>query len=126
MADSYRVVVTREGANWLAEVEGMAGGHTFGPSLQSLLRSVREVIILSADLPDDAEVDLELVFDVEDDLVREAAEVGARRRHLAAEQQEVASKTEDLAVRLTGHVSVRDAAALLGVTPGRISQLTGR
>jgi len=59
MADmSYTVLVTRDGDDWLADVPSVPGAHTFARSLEGLARSVREVVVLMDDLPDDAEVEL--------------------------------------------------------------------
>jgi len=51
---SYEVEVTREGSQWLADVPAVPGAHTFANSLDALRDSVREVIVLMADLPNDA------------------------------------------------------------------------
>jgi hypothetical protein len=66
MADlmsTYRVHVYRDPEDarfWLADVEGLAGAHTSSRSLATLYQYVREVIVLAADLPDEAEDDLVL------------------------------------------------------------------
>jgi predicted RNase H-like HicB family nuclease len=60
----YRVVVTREGDNWLAEVPELQGAHTFARSLGALDQYVREVIVLAADLPDEAMPGLELEWEL--------------------------------------------------------------
>lgn len=120
----YSVTITREGDNWLADVEGVSGAHTFGRSLESLLRSVREVVILMDDLPDDAEVAFRCRYDVEDGLVKAAAELGELRRQLAAQEAALVERTAGMARDLVAHhVSMRDTAALLDITPGRVSQL---
>src|SRR5690606_14314815 len=59
----YRVVVRRDPEDsrfWLADVDGLDGAHTSSRSLATLDRYVREVIVLAADLPDEAEDELEL------------------------------------------------------------------
>ena len=50
----YRVVVTREDSDWLADVPELSGAHTHARNLPSLDRAVRGVIVLAADLPDEA------------------------------------------------------------------------
>ncbi len=50
----YRVVITREDGHWLAEVPSLKGAHTFARSLPALDQAVREVVVLAADLPDEA------------------------------------------------------------------------
>lgn len=51
---TFRVVVTREDGQWLADVPGLTGAHTYARSLPSLDQAVREVVVLAADLPDEA------------------------------------------------------------------------
>lgn len=65
---AYIVHVTREDHAWLGEVLGLPGAHTFAPSLSALERAVREVIVLAADLSDDAEPTLDLAWDLPDPL----------------------------------------------------------
>ena len=56
----YRVVVTREGDAWLADVPDVPGAHTWARNLLGLDGAVREVIALVEDLPDGAEPNLRL------------------------------------------------------------------
>jgi predicted RNase H-like HicB family nuclease len=60
---SYAVLVTRDGDSWLADVPSVPGAHTFARSLEGLARSVREVVVLMDDLPDDAAVELDFHVD---------------------------------------------------------------
>jgi predicted RNase H-like HicB family nuclease len=126
MADTmtYQVIVTREGDQWLADVPDVPGAHTFANSLDGLRRAVREVIVLMDDLPDDAQPDVTFTFDVEDETVQAAVEVARRRDELEAAEAELRKATLDTirALKSRGH-SVRDVAALVGVTPGRVSQV---
>jgi predicted RNase H-like HicB family nuclease len=59
---TYRVHVTREDGQWLADVPELEGTHTYAASLTALDRHVREAIVLGADLPDDAMAGLDLVY----------------------------------------------------------------
>lgn len=123
---TYRVVVTREDGQWLADIPSVPGAHTYARSLEGLRRYVYEVIVLMDDLDDDAEVDVQLRFDVDDEVVRKAARVGAERRELLAREAAVRADVAESARGLAdAGYSMRDAAALLDVTPGRISQLAG-
>jgi len=123
---TYIVNVTREGNEWLADVPGVAGAHTFARSLEGLERYAREVIALMDDLDDDAEVDVRFVFEVDDEVVREAARVGNERRELLAREEIIRAEVAEAVRSLTdAGYSTRDAAAMLGVTPGRVSQLAG-
>jgi predicted RNase H-like HicB family nuclease len=60
---TYRVVVTREDEQWLADVPELLGAHTHARSLPTLDQAVREVIVLAADLPDEAIPDLVLGYE---------------------------------------------------------------
>nr|MDT0660803.1 hypothetical protein [Micromonospora sp. DSM 115978] len=123
---AYRVVVTREGDAWLADVPELFGAHTHAKSLPLLDGSVREVIALVEDLPEGAERDLLLDYEVHtgDPAVdREAAEVRAARERLRVQEKELAERTERLARKLRPAWSVRDCAHLLGVSMQRVSQI---
>lgn len=50
----YRVHLAREGSELLATVDGLQGAATFGRDMAELEESVREVVVLAANLPDDA------------------------------------------------------------------------
>jgi len=76
---TYEVVATREDGMWLADVPAVPGAHTFARSLPALLESVREVVGLMDDLPDDATPDFTLTFDVDDPDVGTAAQLSALR-----------------------------------------------
>lgn len=122
---AYEVVATREDGMWLADVPAVPGAHTFARSLPSLLASIREVIVLMDDLPDDATPEFSLTFDVDDPDVGAAAQLSALRRDIAVRQKDLQKATADTARRLTkAGWSVRDAAVMLHITPGRVSQLT--
>lgn len=54
MSDRYEAVVTREGDWWLATVRGLEGAHIEARTSARLDRYLREVIVLAADLPDEA------------------------------------------------------------------------
>jgi predicted RNase H-like HicB family nuclease len=126
MSKTYRVVVTREGANWLADVPDLEGAHTHARTLPSLDHSVREVIALVEDLPGDAEEHLRLDYDVrtgDPKVDREAAELRAERERLRREDRELTERTERLARQLRTDWSVRDCAHLLGVSMQRVSQI---
>lgn len=121
----YQVIVTREDGAWLADVPELEGAHTFARSLPSLDRAVREVVVLAADLSDEAMPNLELdyVYRTGDPRIdRDAAKVRQLRSQLA----EVESLTAESIYALTPELSVRDAGVLLGVSPQRVSQVAGK
>jgi hypothetical protein len=120
----YRVNVTREREAWLADVPDVAGAHTFARSLSALQRSVREVIVLMTDRPDDAldDFDLDLRYEIGDS---SAAVAAARRARAEAERAERASAEaiRQAVAELPASLSVRDVAALLGVSHQRVAQV---
>jgi DNA-binding NarL/FixJ family response regulator len=127
---AYRVVVTREDGQWLADVPELPGAHTYARSLPSLDRAAREAVVLAADLPDEAMPDLVLDYDYrtgDPDLDATALEVRRLRRQADELAATAASRTGQAAAQLVARgLSVRDVAALLGISPQRVSQLTAR
>jgi DNA-binding NarL/FixJ family response regulator len=126
----HGVVVTREGGMWLADVPGLEGAHTYARNLPSLDQAVREVIVLAADLPDEAMPGLVLDYRYETgdpELDATALEVRRLRRQADELAAEVAVRTGQAAVELVARgLSVRDVASLLGISPQRVSQLTAK
>jgi hypothetical protein len=124
----YRAVVTREDGTWLADMPELPGGHTYARTLPALDKAVREVVVLAADLPDDAmdRVCVEWEFHTGDSaLDAETARVRALRAEAERMAAEASQSTATLARRLVAcGTSVRDAATLLGVSAQRISQVT--
>lgn len=131
MKTNFRVLARRDPEDarfWLADVEGLPGAHTSSRSLATLDRYVREVIVLTADLPDHADDQLELdwVYHTGDKEIDKEAE---RLRHLRAQAEatnrELTTRTGTLARRLVAErrFSVREAATLLAVSPARVDQM---
>jgi hypothetical protein len=125
MADmTYEAVITREAGKWLADVPAVPGAHTWAPTLASLRKYVREVIILMDDLDDDADVDVSYRYDIDDPVLSGALELAARREELAAGEANVLAATPEVVRALKAEgFTVRDVATLVGLTPGRISQI---
>jgi DNA-binding NarL/FixJ family response regulator len=127
---AYRVVVTREDRQWLADVPELAGAHTYARSLPSLDQAVREVVVLAADLPDEAMPELVLDYDYhtgDPDLDATALQVRRLRREADDLAATAAARTSQAAAQLVAcGLSVRDVAALLGISPQRVSQLTAK
>lgn len=126
----YRVVITREDGHWLAEVPSLLGAHTYARSLPALDQAVREVVVLAADLPDEAMPGLVLEYEYhtgDANLDRTAQEVRQLRRQADEIASAAAARTSEVAAELVARgLSVRDVAALLGISPQRVSQLTAR
>jgi hypothetical protein len=89
----------------------LPGAHTYARSLPSLDQAVREVVVLAADLPDEAMPELVLDYDYHTgDPELDATALEVRRLRRQADRG----------------LSVRDVAALLGISPQRVSQLTAK
>lgn len=124
---TYTATVTREGGWWLATVDGLPGAHTEAQTLARLDIYVREVIVLAADLPDEAMPDLEITYRFDLAPLAEAARSASRRRRLERAHKRVVAESTAIARELIeAGYSTRDAATVLGVTPGRISQIAPR
>lgn len=122
---TYEVEVTREGDAWIADVVNLPGAHTYARDLVTLFRNVGEVIRLVADLPDGAQVPTTTRY--EGAAVRRAAELGAERLRLEELERRRLAEANTLAKQLIAEgMTVRDAATLLELSPGRISQVTSR
>jgi len=128
--NEFRVVVTREDGRWLADVPELQGAHTYARSLPSLDQAVREVVVLAADLPDEAMPELVLDYDYhtgDPELDATALEVRRLRRQADDLATAAAARTGQVAAQLVARgLSVRDVAALLGISPQRVSQLTAK
>ena len=117
-----------EAGPWVARIPEVPGCHTYGRSLRQVKRRIREALFLWIEHADRAE----LTFDVR--LPRETARSVARaqavRQAADRAQREALDVTRRTAMELTrsSHLSVRDAAELLGISHQRIQQLlaTGR
>lgn len=120
----YQAIVTRESGVWLADVVDLPGAHTYARSLSELVAGAKEAIILMADLPDDAQVEVELTFTQAPVEVARAVVLGQARADLAQRGARVHADTSQVVheLRNAGY-SVRDISVLLGMTPGRVSQL---
>jgi hypothetical protein len=127
---AYRVVVTREDGQWLADIPELRGGHTYARILPTLDQAVREVIVLAGDLPDEAMPEVIVDYDYhtgDPDLDEVTGEVRRLRRQADELAAVAAARTGQVAVKLVARgLSVRDAAALLGISSQRVSQLTAR
>jgi hypothetical protein len=127
----FTVVVRRDSEDsrfWLADVEGVDGAHTSSRSLATLDRYVREVIVLAADLPDEAEDELQLDWHYQTgdpEVDAQTRRLRQRRTELETANRDLAEHTSELARRLVTHsgFSVREAATLLSVSPARVDQM---
>jgi predicted RNase H-like HicB family nuclease len=127
----YHVVITHENGAWLADVPELAGAHTFARNIPGLHTAIREVIALVEDLPAGAENELDLDYEYRigiPEVEAETRQLRADRKRIRQEEDELARRTDAAARTLVERYkfSVRDAAALTGVSKQRISQLVPR
>lgn len=124
---SYRVMVTREGGNWLAEVPELPGAHTYARRLDALDAEVREVIAAMLDLPEGAEPTLELTYTINSGAHELDARVEKLRLVRAAiheAERKLAQETADVTAELLANQhTMREAAFRIGVSGSRISQI---
>ena len=123
---SYAVTVSREEPWWVAVVAGLPGGATESRRLDQLEVEVRDLIAGLTDTRED-EVDLEWSYALPATLERSVCEfVEARSRRQAAERDYAAAQERAVGALTAAHVSVRDAAELLGLSYQRVSQIRPR
>jgi predicted RNase H-like HicB family nuclease len=127
----YRVVVTREGDDWLATVPELPGAHTDARSLRTLDGYIREAIAVVEGLAADTENDLVLDYEFHtgDEMVDALVAEARQARHQAEAEQRRASELTMRAltqlVERSPSLSRRDTAALLGISHQRVQQLIG-
>ena len=126
---NYTVKVTREEDAWIADIQGLQGGHTYARNLLALDANVREVIAMMEDLDgiQESSADLQYVYIDVPAVVVDAAMFGAERKRREAEMRAMqADLTGKVYGLLAAGYSVRDTSHLLGITAGRVSQLAPR
>lgn len=125
----YQVTVTREGDAWLADVAELEGAHTYARTLPALDRAVREVVVMATDRPDEDMPALRLAYDYrtgDPDIDVTATEIRILREQADQLAATATARTGTAAALLVNRgFSVRDVAAILGISPQRVSQLTG-
>jgi predicted RNase H-like HicB family nuclease len=125
----YKVTAAREGDKWTADVPSVPGAHTWARSIDGLDANVREVIALVLDLPEGAEDTLDLQWDYHTGQAawdETTAALRAARREVEKKAAELTDLTSKAAAELVPAFSVRDMAALLGLSYQRISQLLSK
>ncbi|MDQ6783247.1 MAG: hypothetical protein M3063_07370 [Actinomycetota bacterium] len=117
-----RAAVSWDGYSWVAVLDG--GGVTQARRLDQLPGRLAEVAKLMGGrtVPPDA---FELDIDYGDELGAQAADLRARRSELAAADEQLVADSSTIirALRATG-LSLRDIAAMTGVSYQRVHQLT--
>jgi predicted RNase H-like HicB family nuclease len=123
-AKVYKVVLERdEDGFWVAPVPGVRGCHTQGKTIGRTMERIREALSLFVDDAETAELRSEVR------LPREYRQLVARMRGARAKAEREQARARDVAQqvarRLTADfgLSVREAAAALGLSHQRIQQL---
>lgn len=127
MSMDVTAVCTRSGDWWAVTVPEVEGGFTQARRLDQVPEMVADLVHLATGTPAE-EVRVRIQPHLEDEAALSLWEEAALTQELARQRQEEASRLARKAVaqmRDQG-LSVRDVAALLHVSPQRVSQLAGR
>ncbi|MQA83330.1 MAG: hypothetical protein GEV03_01535 [Streptosporangiales bacterium] len=121
---SYKVRARRWARGWELHVEGV--GVTQSRSLSDAEMMVRDYIALDTGMPEDS-FDVEITPEVGGQLGEELASARRATREAARAQLEAAERSRRVARQLVrAGLSGREVAAVLGVSPQRVSQLLER
>jgi hypothetical protein len=133
---SYRVVVSREDPWWTAVAYGEGlpphGAATETRTIAGLEDKIRDLIVLRTDadlrMPYEEAArsfDLDWSYDLPPEAAHALSEYRQSKRELAEAQDRYANRAQRAASALTttAGASVRDAAALMGISYQRVSQL---
>jgi hypothetical protein len=136
---TYRVVVSREEPWWVAVAYGEGlpphGAATETRTIADLEDNVRDLIVLRTNsdllMPYEkaaAALDLDFSFDLPVEAAEALADYRKSKLELAEAQERYAERAQQAASVLTttAHASVRDTAALMGISYQRVSQLLAR
>jgi hypothetical protein len=121
----YKVEVERDGRWWMIHVPEI-DQITQARRINEIEDMARSLIAFSTDQPiSDITVHVANICVDGVDVLEGAAQVTRLRNRAAEVEQEAVARASDFAVRLTkADVPVRDIAALIHVSPQRVSQLT--
>lgn len=124
--NTYTVVIEREDNQWLAFCVEEPGAMDFGRNLAALRAGMKDAIMLQADLPDDSPI--RVVFQAGESLnadERKAIELANEREEITERKRQLDLKVQRTVKDLSDRgYTVRSIAGLVGLTPGRITQLT--
>jgi hypothetical protein len=119
----FKVRASREGDWWFLEVEGVAGGYSQARRLDQVEATVRDLLATLLDVPPDSfEVDVEAEWPLDLRLASSRAAAARRSADEARDRASAEIRNVALAAARAGF-TVRDVAALLGISPQRVSQL---
>lgn len=116
---TYNVTATRWEHGWELDIEGV--GVTQSHTLADAERMVRDYLALDLDAPPES-FDVTITPDVPG--ATEVADLRRRISDLVDEQRKIAARSRSIAHRLRkAGLNGADTAAVLGVSPQRVSQL---
>jgi DNA-binding CsgD family transcriptional regulator len=123
MTDTYTVTAKRWARGWELHVEGV--GVTQAPSLSKAEAIAREYIAFALDI-DEKALEVDVVPQLDSVLAEQVKTARAQVRDAERRQREAAAKQREVAKQLgQSGLSGREIAAVLGLTPQRVSQLIG-
>lgn len=124
MTDTYTVTAKRWAHGWELHVEGV--GVTQAASLSKAEAIAREYIAFTLDL-DEKTFEIDVVPQLDSALAEQVKAARAQVRDAERRQREAAAKQREVAKNLgRSGLSGREIAAVLGLTPQRVSQLIGK
>lgn len=124
MTNSYFVAAKRWARGWELHIEGV--GVTQVGTLSKAEVVAREYIAFALDLADETSFTVDIVPQLDDMLAEKVAVARAEVKEAERRQREAAAKQRDVAKQLgRSGLSGREIAAILGLTPQRVSQLIG-
>ncbi|WP_231104648.1 sigma-70 family RNA polymerase sigma factor [Haloechinothrix halophila] len=122
---TYIVTAKRWSRGWELHIDGV--GVTQARSLSVAESMAREYIAFKLDINDENSFDVDVVPELDADLSRQVRTAREQVRTAARQQQKAAAQQRDVARKLseTG-LTGREIAAVLGMSPQRVSQLLSK
>lgn len=127
---TFTVVFTKEANSWTVIAPDVHPAHSWGPTLRTATKRIKEAIALVLDLPKGAEDSMELdasyrVAGMSEDLdgvVRDARDT--RRQLKEAQQRADQALNKAIEWGQIHNLSMRDIATMTGVSHQRVAQIT--
>jgi DNA-directed RNA polymerase specialized sigma24 family protein len=118
---TYTATATREGRYWVIDVKGV--GVTQARNLREAHVMAADLISAVRDIPA-TQVNVSIAADLEPEIARQVAETKKALAAFDKAQRDIARQQRSVVARLRGAgLTGADTAAVLGVSPQRVSQL---